>query len=112
MCEIWKEVSVNSNYEISILGNIRNKNTKKILKPNNSNNGYLTVILSKHNIPKGYLVHRLVALTFLPNYYNKETVNHKNKIREDNRLWNLEWSTMKEQNIHKNINKGKTTFYM
>jgi len=112
MCEIWKEVSVNSNYEISILGNIRNKNTKKILKLNNSNNGYLTVILSKNNIPKGYLVHRLVALTFLPNYYNKETVNHKNKIREDNRLWNLEWSTMKEQNIHKNINKVKTTFYM
>ena len=45
MCEIWKEVSVNSNYEISILGNIRNKNTKKILKPNNSNNGYLTVTM-------------------------------------------------------------------
>jgi hypothetical protein len=112
MCELWKEVSVNSNYEINIFGNIKNKNTQKILKPNINGAGYATIILSKNNIPKGYLIHRLVALTFLPNYYNKETVNHKNKITLDNRLWNLEWSTMTEQNIHKNNNKIKTTFYM
>lgn len=112
MCEMWKEVSVNPNYEINILGNIRNKNTQNLLKPNINGAGYATIVLSKNNIPKGYLIHRLVALTFLPNYYNKNTVNHKNKITTDNRLWNLEWSTMKEQNIHKNLNKIKTTFYM
>jgi len=112
MCEIWKEVSVNPNYEISVLGNIRNKKTKKILKPHIDYSGYVTIGLSKNNITKRYLLHRLVALTYLPNYYNKKTVNHKNKIPLDNRLWNLEWSTIKEQNIHKNINKIKTTFYM
>ena len=112
MCEIWKDLSVNANYEISSLGNIRNKNTKIVLKPNINGGGYASVGLSKNNISKRYLLHRLVALTFLPNYYNKETVNHKNKIKSDNRLWNLEWYTMKQQNTHKNINKTKTTFYM
>jgi hypothetical protein len=112
MYDIWKDVSVNSNYEINFLGDIRNKNTNKILKPNKNIQGYFSIVLSKNNIQKGYLVHRLVGLTFLPNYYNKKTINHKNKIKTDNRLWNLEWNTMKEQNIHKNIDKVNTTFYM
>jgi hypothetical protein len=110
MSELWKEVSVNTNYEINVFGDIRNKKTKKLLKPNIDSAGYANIILSKNNIPTKYLLHRLVALTFLPNYYNKLTVNHKNKIKIDNRLWNLEWSTMKEQNIHKNLNKVKNTF--
>lgn len=112
MSEVWKEVSVNSNYEISTLGNVKNKKTQCLLKPYISPIGYASVGLSKNNINVRYSLHRLVALTFLPNYYNKSTVNHKNKIRSDNRLWNLEWSTIQEQNIHKNINKIKTTFYM
>lgn len=112
MCEVWKEISVNSNYEISTLGNVKNKKTRKLLKPNISPVGYASVVLSKNNICKKYLLHRLVALNYLPNYYNKETVNHKNKNKLDNRVWNLEWYTMQEQNIHKNIDKIKTTFYM
>jgi len=113
MSEIWKEISVNSNYQINLSGHIRNKNTQKILKPNINKQGYESVSLSKKNISKKYLIHRLMALTFLPNYHNKPTVNHKNKIRRDNRLWNLEWSTMEEQNIHKNSNKiKKNPFYI
>lgn len=112
MCEVWKDISVNSNYEISVLGNVRNKSTGKILKPNTTVMGYLSICLSKNNISIKYALHRLVALTFLPNFYNKDTVNHKNKIKNDNRLWNLEWASIKEQNIHKNLNKEKNTFYM
>lgn len=107
MIEIWKEVFSHPNYEVSILGNVKNKTTQKILTPNKDKLGYLSITLSKNNKPTRYLLHRLVAITFLPNYYNKPTVNHKNKNPSDCRLINLEWATIKEQNIHKNNYKDK-----
>jgi plasmid maintenance system antidote protein VapI len=111
MNEIWKEIYSHVNYEVSTYGNIKNKITNKQLKPNKNIQGYLSVSLSKNNKPTKFLVHRLVAQTFLPNYYNKPTVNHKNKIRSDNHIFNLEWATIIEQNIHKNKNKFETNTF-
>ena len=52
-------------------------------------------------------IHRLIALTFIPNPENKKTVNHKNHNRTDNRVENLEWATQSEQNNHKENNQKK-----
>jgi len=108
MIEIWKDISTHPNYQISSFGNVMNIYTKKLLNPNLNRLGYLSITLSKNNKQYKFLVHRLVGIYFLDNYENKKTINHKNKIRNDNRVENLEWATVTEQNIHKNLNNDKT----
>ncbi|MDQ1341165.1 MAG: anti-repressor protein [Campylobacterota bacterium] len=63
-------------------------------------NGYVEIRLQKDGASKAYLVHRLVAIAFIDNPYNKHTVNHINGIKNDNRHTNLEWATHSENTKH------------
>jgi hypothetical protein len=81
------------------------KTKKLILNQYKSKEGYLRVRLYKKNKCKNYSVHRLVALQFLENPKNKPQVNHKNGVKTDNRLENLEWNTRSE-NMKHSFNMG------
>lgn len=78
-------------YEVSNEGNIRNKNTGRILKPNKIHKGYLQVILCKDGERKPALVHRLVAQAFIPNPNHYPQVNHIDENKSNNNVENLEW---------------------
>jgi len=86
-------------YEIDEQGNIYSLRKGIILSPyvqKNRNKGYLRVNLN----PKKFMVHVLVAKTFLPNPDNKPYVNHKDKNTFNNHKDNLEWCTAQENAEH------------
>ncbi len=102
MPEIWKELEGFSNYKFGNSGKVWSKKYNREMSLNTkTDEGYIRIQLRNDDgKPQSYLVHRLVALTFIPNPEKKSTVNHKNHNRADNRVENLEWATMAEQNNH------------
>jgi len=70
------------------------------LKLSLNKKGYLLVRLCASYQKKSFLVHRLVAKAFIPNILNKDTVNHINGIKIDNRVENLEWCSNIENMRH------------
>lgn len=91
--------TVNTNGEVFSLS-YRNSRKKKRMCEQLNMYGYSIVQLTNKNGRRPYKVHRLVAKTFIPNPKNKPTVNHINGNKEDNRVENLEWATIAENQKH------------
>ena len=82
-------------YAIDENGNVFGYKRKKFLKPLTDSSGYYQVVLCKNGLQKRYLVHRLVAETFLTTTESKAFVNHKDENKTNNSVENLEWCTHK-----------------
>jgi hypothetical protein len=79
-----------------------NNKTNKILKLH-LKGGYYNISLLNGGNRKNMKVHRLVATTFIPNPENKSDVNHEDKNKLNNNVFNLTWMTRKENNQHKSV---------
>ena len=90
-------------YWVNKIGQIKNKFNFIAQKDNGT--GYLQVSLSKNGVNKFFLVHRIVAQTFLENNTKKIQVNHKDGNSKNNCVENLEWVTPTE-NIQHSIKIG------
>ena len=123
--EIWKPIAGYEDYEVSNFGRVRSLNRYvktsrgnglkpvkgKILKLTVLHNGYVCVRLCANNKQKMHLVHRLVAIAFIPNPNNLPQINHKDENKLNNFVFinpdgsvnpeksNLEWCNM-DYNIH------------
>lgn len=106
--EVWTDIVGYENlYQVSNTGKIKRLAGKhpsirkeRIFSPSVKKNGYLYVSLSNNGDIKYFLVHRLVALSFIPNPDNKPEVNHIDGNKLNNNDWNLEWNTGSENMIH------------
>lgn len=105
LIEQWKQIPTFKKYESSIFGNIRNFRTHKILKPQKRNSNYVEVCLQTdvNGNESTQKVHRLIAQTWLDNPENKLFVNHIDHNPSNNRLDNLEWATIEENNRKRNL---------
>ena len=107
----YKYIDGYENYIIFRTGKIYNQKKGIFMKPTQNDRGYMRIGLCKDGKQKHFQVHRLLALTFIPNPLNKPEVDHINRITDDNRIENLRWATKKENNQNKINNNEELYIY-
>ena len=119
--ETIKKVKGFDQYYVSNLGRVFiidnhdniNCNKHRLILQSKDRYGYLRVSI-KNNKGKFMTVkvHRLVAEAFIPNPHNKPTVNHKDEVKTNNHVENLEWMTMKEQSNYGKLSTTEKKMYL
>ena len=117
MQEVWRTVvteeGIYENYKVSNLGRVKSLNyhrekREKILSPDEDRYGYLRVVLCKNGKTKRYIVHRLVAMAFIPNIMNYNCIDHRDTNKKNNNVLNLTWVTHKQNNNNELTKKKRS----
>ena len=125
--EEWKSVVGFKDYEVSntiqvkslsrwvVRGNYGYTIKEKILKPTLGKNGYYCFGLYENGKQYTVNLHRIVAEAWIPNPNNLPETNHKNGIKTDCSITNLEWASYSDNLNHAlqtglNSNKGETHY--
>ena len=104
--EIWKDIAgYEGDYRISNTGKIYSIKRNRMLKQSNQPDGYYRVRLCFNGVVKSFLVHRLVATTFISNPTGLLEVNHIDEDKSNNSIINLEWTSRKD-----NVNYGTRNY--
>ena len=120
--EEWRSIpGYEGLYEVSNLGRVRSLDRYvkysngmihlhkgKVLSPGKDTDGYLKVVLNCNRKCKTITVHRLVALTFIPNPDNLPIINHKDEDKTNNSVDNLEWCTQQYNLNYNDVQKRKS----
>lgn len=120
--EEWKSIpGYEDLYEVSSYGRVKSleisyirrngimdHKPEIILTPKNNGTGYFTVCLYKNKTHKYYLIHRLVAIAFLPNPDNLPCVNHKDEDKTNNNVNNLEWCSHRYNSNYNGVLKKRS----
>ena len=102
--EIWKDIpKYEGLYKISSLGRIISSYSRRILSPiisGHKGKDYYAITLVKNGIKKRFHIHKLVALSFIPNPDRLPCIDHINTDRYDNRVENLKWCSFSQNNLN------------
>lgn len=112
MTEEWKPLycipEIKGQFLISNMGRVKRIGHTDCKKTTPTKSGYLHVTFWYNNSTRPHRLHRLVAMTFVPNPNNYPEVNHINGDKKDCRAENLEWCTRSQNNLHKYRALGQT----
>lgn len=99
-------------YAITSCGKVWSYRSNRFIQPSHDKDGYYRIMLVKDKQRKNHYVHRLVAMTYLPNPNNYPQVNHIDEVKDHNWINNLEWCDAKYNCCYgnRNVNKSKPVY--
>ncbi len=105
----YKRIKDYEDYIIFTTGKVYSTISNKFMKSPINGSGYNVIQLFNNHNYKYFMIHQLVGIMFIPNPTTKPTIDHIDRNKNNNNLYNLRWATRTEQNLNRKINSHNQT---